>query len=362
MSVTILVAYASGSGSTAEVASVIGEVLKQGDTAVSITVKNVKDVETVDGYTAVVLGSSIRAGRWLPEALDFLAEQSPSLAKRPVAYFTTCLTMVNDDNNSRRIVLRYMQPVLRLAPQITPVGLGLFAGSLDPDRQLITTHGMGPQGDFRDWKTIRAWASRVRPALLAGAAAPGQPVVLANTILSFTDMSGLDLSEANLRNSELEAANLSQANLQEADLSEANLADADLQQADLSDAALNWAELPDSNLQAAQLAGANMIGADLQNADLQQADLSKATLNGANFQEANLRRAILRYADLNWADFREADLRGADLRSSNLGWANLDQADLANAQLEGAKYNHYTKWPPDFSPEAAGCVLVNAPV
>lgn len=361
MSEHILVGYATGSGSTKEVAEAIARVFNEADANTTVTLKNVKEkIEDLSKYTAVVLGSSIRAGRWLPEAFRFLETHREALKQIPVAYFTTCLTMVDDSEESRNIVLGYMEPVFQAAPEIEPVGLGLFAGSLDPSRQLIM-HSSGPQGDYRNWDLIEAWAAEVRPALHQKVEGKDQPIVLARSILCFTDMSGLDLSTADLEESNLQASTLREVNLQEANLLNADLTQADLRRANLSKADLNWAAMEKSNMVGAQLAGANMIGADLQNANLQQATLNNTTLNGANLQSADLKGADLRHADLNWANLSGANLQQADLRDADIGWADLRNADLVDANLKGARYNHYTQWPSDFSAKNAGCILVQTP-
>lgn len=355
MTKRILVAYASGTGSTGEVAEVIGKVIKDDDVAIYVT--HVDHVRTIENYSAVVLGSSIRAGRWLPSAVRFLKTFADGMAQRPVAYFTTCLTMVNDTAESRRTVLAYLEPILSLNPNIEPVGIGLFAGSLDPDRLLVMEGVSGPQGDYRNWEAIRAWAAEVKPKLLAGdVSAPVKPMNLTSVILSFTDLSRSDLSHVDLRHSDLHQSILQKTNFSHANLRDTNLAAADLREANLEGASLHWSNLANSNLHGANLAGANLIGADLKGADLEAADLHKAILNGANLKEASLRSASLRLADLNWADLTAADLSHADLSAANLGWADLSGANLDEAVLDQARYNDQTRWPEDFVPEQAGCV------
>lgn len=356
MNQIILVCYASVSGSTGEVAEAIGDVLRQEDTAV--TVLPVEEVTDVRAYSAVVVGSSIRVGRWLPQAIRFLETEQTLLANVPVAYFTTCLTMINDTAESRRIVLGYMEPLLHLAPQIEPVGIGLFSGSLDPERRQVIPGDIGPQGDYRDWDAIRAWAAEIRPALLTGKVKPSKPMVLSGAVLSYTDMSGIDLSQVDLQGAELEKSKLVATTLQGANLEQSTLINSDLEAADLADAGLNWANLNQSNLLRANLQSANLIGAELKEANLREANLSKAILNGASLQKANLAHANLSKADLNWADLSGADLSGADLSEARLGWATLSHTNLGSANLKRSLYNDQTRWPNDFSPEAAGCILV----
>ncbi|MCB9104098.1 MAG: pentapeptide repeat-containing protein [Anaerolineales bacterium] len=352
----ILVAYASVSGSTGEVAEAVGEVIDQ-DPDVNVDVCHVRDVVDIEQYGALVLGSSIRAGRWLPEAFNFLKTHQAELQHIPVAYFTTCLTMVSDTQDSRQTVLDYMEPVQKAAPQIKPVGLGLFAGALDPTRQPIMPSGHTVQGDYRNWDAIRAWAAEIRPRLLVEVT-PAEPLSLSEAVLCYTDMSGLDLSNADLVQADLREANLSEADLHEADLSGARLTKTDIRKGKLHQASLSWAEMHAADLREADLSQANLIGASLDRADLGRANLSYTTLNGANLSYADLNHADLSYADLNWADLRGADLSYANLSRANLGWANLSNANLDQVNLNQASYNDQTQWPPDFSPEAHGGVII----
>ena len=332
MSNRILVAYASGSGSTREVAEAIAAEI-EGD-ELSAVVQNVREVHNVALYHGVILGSSIRIGRWLPEAVDCLERLKEDLVDKPVAYFTTCLTMVDETAENRQTVLNYMEPLLKLAPAVKPVGLGLFAGSLDPTRKAIIVGG--PQGDYRDWPAIKAWAQKIRQRMADFEG--GAPLELADVVLSFTDMSYSDLTQVNLQGAELHAAYLVQANMEASHL--------------------EWADLSQSQMQEANLFRANLIGSILIETVLRNANLAEATLNGAVLQKANLQGAQLTRADLNWADLTQANLRNADLQQARLGWAKLSGATLDGANLSGARYNEHTVWPDGFSPEAAGCVNV----
>lgn len=329
MSKQILVAYASASGSTREVAEAIAnEIEGDGLTAV---VHPVSQVENVAQYHGVVLGSSVRLGRWLPEAVDCLERIKDQLAEKPTAYFTTCLTMAEDTAENRQIVLNYMEPLLNLTPDVTPIGLGLFAGSLDPNRRAILV-GNGPQGDHRNWEAIRAWAKKVRDQLQESAA----PLDLSETVLSFTNLSHSELSQVDLQGAELQKANLLAANMEASQL--------------------QWADFSGSQLKGVNLFQANLIGSVLTGANLEEANLAEATLNGALLQRANLTNANLTRTDLNWVDFTEANLTNANLQEARLGWAKLTGARLEGADLTGTRYNDHTVWPDDFSPEEAGCI------
>lgn len=353
----ILVAYASGSGSTAEVAEAIGDVLESAKVLVDVLPAG--NVEDVSPYSAVVLGSSIRLGRWLAPAVHFLATHRDALQEVPVAYFTTCLTLVNDTEESRQKVLAYLEPVLDMAPEIEPVALGLFAGSLDPSMQLLVPGG--PYGDFRDWEAIATWAEEIRPTLHAAEARAGEPPVLAEVTLSYSDMAGIDLHRADLQRASLRETRLAGADLSGADMRESDLRAADLRDADLRWASLGWADLSGTDLRGANLERGNLMGADLREADLSGATLKNAILNGATLTGARLQNADLSGADLNWVKGDQTNLEGADLRETSLGWADLSGATLDGAKLENARYNEQTQWPAGFSADEAGCVFVGGP-
>lgn len=352
----ILVAYATGTGSTGEVAEAIGEVMAQQN--ISVDVLNMREINNISPYSAVVVGSSVRVGQWLPDAVQFLSTYRDQLAQLPVAYFTTCVTMIDDTADNRRTVLAYMEPLQHLFPEIEPVGLGLFAGSLSPGLSMIMPSEMLPYGDYRNWAVIRAWAAEIVSALLSDAPRTGAPITLAGAVLSYTDMSGLDLSQISLQKAELHKTKLTDARLAEANLSRSNLTQADLSQANLQGASLGWADMNRSILRDANLREANLMGANLKYADLTGADLTDAILNGAGLQYANLSGANLSKADLNWAELNGAILIQTNLSQANLGWVNLSGADLSGADLQGVKYNEHTKWPDGFAIEEAGGVAV----
>ena len=166
MSDKILVAYASGCGSTGEVAEAVGQALCEAGAAVDVRLaKNVTDVSP---YRAVIVGSAIRMGRWLPEAVQFVETHREPLSRVPVAYFLGCMTLEDDTEENRRTVAAYLDPVCEI---VQPVDVGLFAGVMDYSKLSfvfrLMMKAMGtPEGDFRDWEAICAWAADLRPALL----------------------------------------------------------------------------------------------------------------------------------------------------------------------------------------------------
>jgi uncharacterized protein YjbI with pentapeptide repeats len=125
-------------------------------------------------------------------------------------------------------------------------------------------------------------------------------------LLTYEDLTGLDLSGADLREWGFEGAELYDINLRGADLRDADLRDANLTDADLSGA----------NLTDADLSGANLTDADLSGANLERAIAKRVDLRGADLREADLRDANLAYADFLGADFTDSDLTDANLNGA----------------------------------------------
>ncbi len=156
-----LVAYASKYGSTGGVADAIGkELCSKG---VATDVLRIKNVTNLSSYQAVVLGSAIYRGEWMAEAVDFLKDNSDILRQIPVAYFLVCMTLARPTEKNRAEVLSYMDPILKAVPEIKPVGIGAFAGAMDYSnlsfiyKKILKSKGT-PEGDYRDWNAIKAWA------------------------------------------------------------------------------------------------------------------------------------------------------------------------------------------------------------
>ena len=174
-------------------------------------------------------------------------------------------------------------------------------------------------------------------------------------LLSYADMTGLDLRGKNLAGADLAGALLIDANLAGSDFSNANLSGCDLSRANLRQACLVRADLRGASMRRADLTGANLFDADLRDGLLAQQERSAAgvspgaaitaaeptELSGAIMTDANLARARLSGIVAVRTDFSNAVLRSctlvrANLRHANLSGANLDSADLSGADLRGA--------------------------
>ncbi len=164
MSKKILITYATKAGSTVEIAAFIGESLSKRGFAVDV--KPVSENPSLNGYQAVLMGSAIRMGSWLPEAVDFVRKNQTTLNQIPTSIFTVHMLNYRDDETSRAARQAYTAPVRELLPSVDEV---FFKGKLDPktlsffDRLIAKAVETpdNPPGDFRDWDKIRNWAQAV---------------------------------------------------------------------------------------------------------------------------------------------------------------------------------------------------------
>ncbi|MFN2135952.1 MAG: flavodoxin domain-containing protein [Candidatus Promineifilaceae bacterium] len=172
MSETILVTYATQTGSTTGVAEFIGETLREA--GCQVDVQPMTAVTDLSPYAAVVAGSAIQNKQWLPQAMDFLRANRTALNSRPCAVFLVCMTLAMANGEKyRSSVSAFLDPVRAV---VHPVSEGLFAGTLDiskiPDFRtrvgfrLSVLFGAWKEGDHRDWHAIRAWAHDLPPLLL----------------------------------------------------------------------------------------------------------------------------------------------------------------------------------------------------
>jgi menaquinone-dependent protoporphyrinogen oxidase len=155
----ILVTAASKHGATMEMASAIGRALT--DAGMELVVRPINELNGVADFDAVVLGSGVYMGRWMSEATEFVERHAVELQARPVWLFSSGPVGSPDPK-----------------PEGDPTGIGelvaavqarghrTFAGRLDRGRlgigeKLIISAVGAPDGDFRDWEAMKAWAREI---------------------------------------------------------------------------------------------------------------------------------------------------------------------------------------------------------
>lgn len=157
----VLVVYASRCGSTVEVAQAVAEQLcRRGDSAEVCAVEEASDPAN---YDAVVVGSAIRMGKWLPAAVQFVERHQATLAQKPTAFFTVHMLNVDDSAQSRAARAEYVAPVHAL---LAPQAEAFFAGKMDFARlnfmdRLMAKMVKSKEQDLRNWTAIRTWGDQL---------------------------------------------------------------------------------------------------------------------------------------------------------------------------------------------------------
>jgi menaquinone-dependent protoporphyrinogen oxidase len=160
---TVLVTYASKHGSTEGIAERIAQTLvRRGYEAESGPIEAVRDVAR---YDAIVLGSAVYMGSWMKGATAFARREFEVLSDRPVWLFSSGPLGDRDPDADDE-----PKDVIELAQAIGPRDHRVFFGALVHDRmglaeRLVMKAVHAPEGDFRDWEAIEAWAESIADAL-----------------------------------------------------------------------------------------------------------------------------------------------------------------------------------------------------
>jgi menaquinone-dependent protoporphyrinogen oxidase len=170
----VLVAYATDHGSTRGVADRIADRLRQH--GVDAETRAAEDVLEISEYEAVVLGSAIHGGKWLPPARQFADRNAAPLRERPAWLFSVSTLGDEESMFPSRVADR-----LRAMRKETPEVAGLrrllhpqehrnFAGAVARSHWPATGRAFfratgGRYGDHRNWSAIDAWADRIAAQL-----------------------------------------------------------------------------------------------------------------------------------------------------------------------------------------------------
>jgi menaquinone-dependent protoporphyrinogen oxidase len=153
---TLLIAYASKHGSTQGIAERIAEKLRQ--LGKQAETRSVDTVEDPGSYEAFVIGSAIYYGSWLKEATEWVHHHQVVLAQHPVWLFSVgpLGTEVQDTEQQPKEMTEFRET-------IRPREQRIFFGALDHSHLSFAERVMvkavrAPEGDFRDWHVIEAWA------------------------------------------------------------------------------------------------------------------------------------------------------------------------------------------------------------
>ena len=183
---SVLVAYASRHGSTRGIAERIAERLRTD--GLDVEVRPVAGVKDASPYDAFVVGAAAYMFHWLKDATSFVKSNQAVLAARPTWLFSSGpIGTDRVDNQGRDVLLTSVPkefPGLRKA--VHPRDQRVFFGAWDPSAEPIglseqfaslvpAARDALPEGDFRDWRAIDAWADQIAHDLVAAGVAIARP-------------------------------------------------------------------------------------------------------------------------------------------------------------------------------------------
>jgi len=177
----VLVAYASKYGATEGIAQRIGETLTA--RGLEVDVRRCKDLDEASGYDAYVVGSATYEFNWRKAARKFVTRNADELAAKPTWLFASGPVGAEKVDKDGNDVLKGAEPrqFEQYEERIHPRGKQVFMGAYDHDKirgadRIFTwmpvIRNVLPEGDYREWDVIEAWASAIAQELQESAARP----------------------------------------------------------------------------------------------------------------------------------------------------------------------------------------------
>jgi menaquinone-dependent protoporphyrinogen oxidase len=160
---TILVAYATKYGATAEIANKISSVLEKN--GLEAEAKDINTLTDLEDFKAIVIGSAVYYGKWRKEAVRFVVDNSKKLAEKKVWIFSCGPT---GEGEPLELTKGWRVPtkIEAFADEIEPKDIALFHGKIEPSEvngfeKWIIKRVKAPVGDYRNWKAITDWTHEI---------------------------------------------------------------------------------------------------------------------------------------------------------------------------------------------------------
>lgn len=154
----VLIAVASKHDATAGIGEAIGRHLR--GAGLEVDVRPAGEVGAVAAYDAVLLGSGVYMGKWLPAATKLIDRFQIDLRERPVWLFCSGPTGEPAEAPVDPPCLAELSGIVNAVSHRT------FGGKLERDKlgfgeKLVVGMVKAPMGDFRDWEAVEAWSREI---------------------------------------------------------------------------------------------------------------------------------------------------------------------------------------------------------
>lgn len=169
-----LVAYASKYGATKGIAERVGEVLRR--RGLQVDLKRCEDLHEVSGYDAYVIGSAVYEFNWRKDARKLVERNADELAAHATWLFSSGPVGTETVDKDGQDVLKGAEPkqFALYGDLIHPRGTQVFRGAFDRDKVrggdriiawMPAIRDILPEGDYREWDAIEAWAGGIADEL-----------------------------------------------------------------------------------------------------------------------------------------------------------------------------------------------------
>jgi menaquinone-dependent protoporphyrinogen oxidase len=161
----VLVSVASRHGASFEIAEEISSTLAAAGFQTAVLPPDA--VTSLEGYDAVILGSSVYVGHWMDAAVNLVERFSTEIKAVPVWIFSSGPIGHEPQPDDEPV------DVAEIVAATGARDHRVFAGQVDRSRlglgeKVILTAVRAPEGDFRPWDEIRAWAAGIATELKQG--------------------------------------------------------------------------------------------------------------------------------------------------------------------------------------------------
>jgi menaquinone-dependent protoporphyrinogen oxidase len=175
MPTPVLIAYATRSGSTAEVAEAIGTEMRAA--GVQVEVMPMRNLKAIGERSAVVLGAPLYMGSLPRDVRRFLAHNRVDLIASKTWFFV--LGPIDGKPEEFEAARSQAKKSLAKSGWFKPAELQVFGGKFDVNRMPFPFSLAKylpafpakdlPAKDIRDWEAIRAWSQEIARRVLPAA-------------------------------------------------------------------------------------------------------------------------------------------------------------------------------------------------